>query len=170
MNALGIAVVASAIAFPLGLLVDLFNRAWGRRTVEKLLKSEIKTDPSALENPKYGTVTGNTTSLKICWSKGDSVELPWGEIEEVHAFKKDLLTTDLICLAFKSLGSSEYFEIHEEMAGYHDLLNVMQESLPKFDLSWVLDVAFPAFERKHQIVWKRSTGAASSTIAVASTN
>ena len=147
MNALGIVVVAGAIVFLLGLILDLFNRVWVRRTVEKLLKNKINVDPGALENPKYGTVTANDTSVKILRPKADSAELRWSEIEEVHAFKRDLLTTDLICLAFKKLGRNEYCEIHEEMAAYHDLLEMMQKSLPKFDISWILDVS--AFERKH---------------------
>ena len=56
----------------------------------------------------------------------------------------------------KKCGREQYYEIHEEMAGYHDLLKVLPNRLPKFTLDWLLDVAFPAFEAKHQIIWKRS--------------
>jgi len=82
--------------------------------------------------------------------------LRWVEVEEVHAYKRDLFTTDLICLAFKKVGSEEYFEIHEEWEGYHDLLNLLPIRLPQFTLQWIFAVAVPAFEANHQIIWKRS--------------
>jgi hypothetical protein len=42
------------------------------------------------------------------------------------------------------------------MAGYHDLLQTMQNYLPGFTLNWVLDTASPAFATNHKVVWKRS--------------
>src|SRR5207302_7569342 len=94
-----------------------------RRTVKKLLKSKVKHDPRVLEKPKYGTVVGDTDCLRIRSAKGDALELRWSEVEEVHAYKRDLFSTDLICLAFKKIVSEDYYEIHEDWQGYHDLLN-----------------------------------------------
>ena len=157
MNALVIAVVVAVSVLLLSLLIDrALIPLQARRTVEKLLKSKTQHDPRALENPKHGTVAGDVDGLKIRGVKGAASELRWSEVEEVHAYKRDLLTTDLICLAFKKSGSEEYYEIHEEMAGYHDLLEVLRNRLPKFTLEWMFDVAVPAFETKHQIIWKRS--------------
>jgi hypothetical protein len=120
----------------------------------------------ALEDPKYGRVVGDTDRLRITSGKGGSLELRWSEVEEVHAYKRDLFTTDLICLAFKRSGKEEYYKIHEEMAGYQDLLEVIPSHLPKFTLDWLLDVALPAFDAKHQIIWKRSPNKAGSVTAV----
>jgi len=157
MNALGIAVVAGIILVLVSVFIDRVVIPFQtRRSVEKILKSKTKHDPRALEDPKYGRVVGDADRLKVTRSKGDSSELRWSEVEEVHAYKRDLFTTDLICLAFKRSGKEEYYEIHEEMAGYHDLLEVLQSRLPKFSLEWIFDVAIPAFETKHQIIWKRS--------------
>ena len=158
MNALVIAVVVAVGVFLLSVLIDRVLIPFrARRTVEKLLKSKIQHDPRALEDPKYGTVAGGGDCLRITSDKGDASELRWSEVEEVHAYKRDLLTTDLICLAFKKSGTEEYYEIHEEMAGYHDLLDLLQSRLPGFTMDWIFDVAIPAFETKHQIIWKRST-------------
>ena len=134
----------------------MLNPFLARRSVEKPLKSKAKHDPRALEKPEYGSVTEDTDCLRIRRGKGDSLELRWSGVEEVHAYKRDLFTTDLICLAFKRSGREEYYEIHEEMAGYHDLLEVLPSRLPGFSSEWFPAVAFPAFKTNHQIVWKRS--------------
>lgn len=158
MSAIVIAVLAAICVLLLSVFIDrVLIPFQARRTVEKLLKSKTQHDPRALEDPKYGTVAGEVDCLTITSSKGNVAELRWSEVEEVHAYKRDLFTTDLICLAFKKLGTEEYYEIHEEMAGYHDLLEVLQNRLPNFTLEWFFDVAFPAFETKHQIIWKKSS-------------
>jgi hypothetical protein len=157
MNALVIAVVVAGGVLLLSVFIDRVLIPFrARRTVEKLLKSKTQHNHRALENPKYGTVAGGVDCLRVMSVKGDSSELRWSEIEEVHAYKRDLFATDLICLAFKKSGTQEYYEVHEEMAGYHDLLEALQSRLPKFTLDWFSDVAFPAFETKHRIIWKRS--------------
>ncbi len=127
MNALVIAVVVSVGVLLLTVFIDRVLIPFrARRTVEKLLKSKTQHDPRTLENPKYGTVAGGVECLRITSGKGDASELRWSEVEEVHAYKRDLFTTDLICLAFKKSGREEYYQIHEEMAGYHDLLEILQ--------------------------------------------
>ncbi len=157
MNALIIAVVAGIVLLLASLFIDrVLIPFHARRSVEKILKSKAKHDPRALEDPKYGTVIGDADWLKIRSGKGDSSELRWSDVEEVHAYKRDLFTTDLICLAFKKSGREEYYEIHEEMAGYHDLLEALPSRLPEFAVEWFFTVAFPAFETNHQIIWKRS--------------
>lgn len=161
MNALAIAVIAGILLLLLSVLIDRVLIPFrARRRVEKILKSQGKREPRSLENPKHGRVSGGADSLTINNSKGDSWELRWSEVEEVHAYKRDLFTTDLICLAFKKSGKDEYHEIHEEMAGYHDLLELLPSRLPKFSLEWFTAVAFPAFKANHQVIWKNPSNAA----------
>jgi hypothetical protein len=157
MNPLVIAVVVAAGVLLLSVFIDRVVIPFrARRTVEKHLKSKTPHDPRALEDPNYGTVAGGPDCLRITSKKGGASELRWSEVEEVHAYKRDLFATDLICLAFKKSGKEEYWEVHEEMAGYHDLLEALQGHLPKFTLEWFSDVAFPAFETKHRVIWRRS--------------
>ena len=127
-----------------------------RRPIQKILKGKTDFDPRSLENPKYGSLITNVDCLRIQPGKGEPSELRWSEVEEVHAFKRDEFTTDLICLAFKKSGKDEYYEIHEEMAGYHDLVETLPTHLPGFNLEWFLAVAFPAFETNHQVIWKKT--------------
>jgi hypothetical protein len=157
MNTLALAIVIGVVTLLVWLFIErVFVPFQARRSVEKILKGEVKHDPRVLEDPKYGSVIGDTDCLRVTTCKGDSSELRWNEVEEVHAYKRDLFATDLICLAFKKSGQEEYYQIHEEMAGYHDLFEVLPSRLPNFTLDWVFTVAIPAFETNHQIIWKRS--------------
>jgi hypothetical protein len=157
MDALVIIIIAGVLIFFLSWLNKrVLTPYWVNKTVKKLLKGKTKFDLRTLENPKYCSVIGDTNGIRIRGSKGSSFELLWNEIEEVHAFKRDMLTTDLICLAFKKSGKEEYYEIREEMAGYHDLLEMISKELPGFNSGWFREVAFPAFATNHRIIWKRS--------------
>jgi hypothetical protein len=157
MSPLGIAIIGSLCFLLLWLLIDRFlNPLLARRRVGKLLKTVGKTDPRALESAKHGTLLADADGLRIKRERGSSLKLQWSEVEEVHAFKRDLFTTDLICLAFKKAGKEEYYEIHEEMAGYHDLLEILPTYLPKFTSDWFYAVAVPAFKNNHRIIWKRT--------------
>jgi len=157
MNVLGPLIVAGLVVTLVSWGLRILNRFQSRKIVEKLLKNTEKRDPWALENAKYGSLMGDAAGFTVKTPNGQSATLSWDDVEEIYAFKRDLIATDLICLTLKKLGKEEYFEIHEEMAGYHDLLEEMQKRLPKFDLNWFCDVAFPAFETKHQVIWRRAS-------------
>ncbi len=150
-----IAVSASVCLFLVWLLLDHYlNPILARRRLKRLLKAKGRVDPRALENPRHGTILPKVDCLTVK-SEKNSWKLPWNEVEEVHAFKRDLFATDLICLAFKRIEKEEYYELHEEMAGYHDLIEGLPAHLPGFTLQWFSEVAFPAFETNHRIIWKR---------------
>jgi hypothetical protein len=150
-----IVVVAAFSVLLLFMLVERFLApVLARRAVARILEKK-DSDPRALEDPKYGTLSEDGERLRVERSDG-SAELIWKKVEEVHAFKRDLFTTDLICLAFKREGTNDYIEVHEEMEGYHDLLQTLPSRLPGFTLAWFSDVAFPAFETNHQTIWKRA--------------
>ena len=157
MSPIAIAVIAGVVVLLISVFFDRVLVPWqARRSVQKVLKTGVKHDPRALEDPKYGRGVGDGDCLRISDDNGNSAELRWAEVEEVHAYKRDLLTTDLICLAFKRAGKDEYSEIHEEMAGYHDLIEILPGHLAGFTLGWILSVAVPAFKTNHQVIWKRS--------------
>lgn len=171
MNALAIAAVIGITLLLASVFIDRVLVSFrARRTIQQMLNSKTNPDPRVLEDPKHGTLAGDGECLRIRNAQNDSAKLLWSDIEEVHALKRDLFSTDLICLTFKKSGKEEYYEIHEEMAGYHDLLKLLPNRLPGFNLEWFSSVAFPAFATNHQIIWKRSlnqppqaTGAPSSS-------
>ncbi len=119
-----------------------------------LLARKDKLDPRVLENEKYGAIFCDEEFIKVTTSKNIVHLIPWRKIEEVHAFKRDLFTVDLICLALKLTDEDGYFEVHEEMHGYHDMLKVLPDRLPGYTESWYSDVAFPAFGTNLRLIWK----------------
>jgi hypothetical protein len=110
-----------------------------------------------LESPHGVIVAGDAENLTIRSGNNQCSELRWSNIEEVHAYKVDLFTTDLICLSFKQFDDPEYYEIHEEMAGYRELLKLLPSCLPGFSLEWFPAVAFPAFQANHLVIWRKSS-------------
>jgi hypothetical protein len=152
--------IAIAVAVALGLFLLFMLADWllmpvlARRTVTRLLKQTGR-DPRMREHSKYGIVSADGERLRVETRDG-RVELPWKEVAEVHAFKRDIFTADLICLAFIGEDTQSPIEIHEDMAGYYDLLQTLPDRLPGLTSTWFLEVAFPAFEMNHQTIWTRS--------------
>jgi hypothetical protein len=157
MKAPDIAIMAGAIVVFAGVVwaIEIGNRALICRRAERMLKNPVKTDPRALEDSRYGTLAATDDGFRLSVPQGTPLELSWDEIKEISAYKQDLGTTDLICLVFRK-SNDERFQIHEEMAGYWDLLQLMEKRLPGFTIVWFLDVAFPAFETNLRVIWKKS--------------
>src|SRR6266446_5864180 len=109
MSALGIAVTFGITLLLLSVFLDrVLNPYVARKAFKNFLKNKGKRNPRALEDPKHGTLSGDADCLRIRSNKDDSWELQWSEVEEVHAFKRDLFMIDLICFAFKKIGKEEY--------------------------------------------------------------
>jgi hypothetical protein len=85
------------------------------------------------------------------------IELDWSEVTRATAFKRDLLTVDLICIAFET--ETRLVEINEEMPGYLLVEQAMEQA---FDLApeWKLVVMFPPFETKPTLIYERVSLAA----------
>jgi len=79
--------------------------------------------------------------------------LAWASVERAEVFKRDLLTTDLICLVF--FCGPELIEVNEEMPGWKALLRNAELHLPAMTPSseWQGSVMKPAFEEKREVVY-----------------
>jgi hypothetical protein len=151
-----IAIVSALILLIISVLFDRFLIPWqAKRTVAKLMKSKKPSNPRILENPIYGTLLPDNSCVQIIGGKGQKFTFQWNEVEEVHAFKRDLFTTDLICLAFK-LSEDRFVEINEEMVGYYDLQSWLPKQFSGIQENWIMDVVSPAFKTNHRVLWKNS--------------
>lgn len=76
----------------------------------------------------------------------------WDEVREIVAFKRDMLSVDLICLGFRTDDSDNWFEVDEECPGYGPLISEVER---RFELThdWWPKVAFPAFETNFTTLW-----------------
>jgi hypothetical protein len=73
----------------------------------------------------------------------------------VEAYKRDELTTDLIC--FDILVEAELpmtWRIHEEVEGWPELVEALQR-LPGFDADWHAKVFQPAFAESRIVIYDR---------------
>src|SRR5262245_56412616 len=88
-------------------------------------------------------------------SGAQRVALSWREIRRVIAFKRDHMTTDLICLSLEA--GQSVLEVNEEMVGWTDLLAELPKRLPGAMSSDRLsgEVAKPAFSRNLTVVYDR---------------
>jgi hypothetical protein len=80
-------------------------------------------------------------------------QLPLAEVELVTFYKRDELTTDLICCEVR-VASRDWF-FHEEATGWKLLLDHLA-ALPGFDADWFSSVSKVPFERSETIAFKRS--------------
>jgi hypothetical protein len=77
-----------------------------------------------------------------------------GKIEQVAFFKRDELTTDLICCEIKVSGEhgSETLLFHEELSDWNMVLAFLQR-LPRFDEDWRDKVTNPPFATNRFIAY-----------------
>jgi hypothetical protein len=81
--------------------------------------------------------------FRICWS----------EVKEILAFKVDQLTFDCICLGFRISNQGHYYQVDEEMMGYRELVEEIEQRFPDHNPRWFHQVAFPAFATNYTTVW-----------------
>ncbi|WP_442583618.1 hypothetical protein ACSBOB_17325 [Mesorhizobium sp. ASY16-5R] len=79
-------------------------------------------------------------------------QLPLADIESVAFYKRDEITTDLICCEVKIDGKIWFF--HEEWMGWSLLLEHVQK-LPGFRADWFAAVSSPAFETCETVAFRR---------------
>ena len=76
-------------------------------------------------------------------------------VRQIVAFKQDLFTTDLICVAF-IVEAENGLIVHEEMPGFKDLFDTLLASFPGLDREWYTRVMHPAFATNKIVVWERA--------------
>lgn len=79
-------------------------------------------------------------------------ELPLVEISRVEFFKRDEITTDLICCEI-TVGDS-HFLFHEDMTGWELLLEHLAR-LPGFTADWRDSVVLPPFAECRTVAFSR---------------
>lgn len=138
------------------MIMEWLVKRWADRLIGKIDPAKPITDAdlAQLENPKWGTVTLSDDGVQVQYPK--SVDFArWDEIREVFAYKRDLLTTDMICLALCTADDRPILEPHAEMVGYVKLCRELEKRLPGFQdkyAKWLL--SSPAFDTRPTTIWK----------------
>ena len=80
------------------------------------------------------------------------------EVSRVEFFKRDEVTSDLICCEISLLGKDGPGNVifaHEEMAHWDELLRKL-EFLGGFDVEWFSQVSLPAFAESRYVAFQRA--------------
>lgn len=108
------------------------------------------------------TLALNDHGFDIVAEGANRAYVRWIDVQEIIAFKLDLLACDTIRIAFRVADSGEHYEIDEDWAGYQELIAEVER---RFDLSdgWWEKVVFPAFETNRTTIWRAARTNSSTT-------
>jgi hypothetical protein len=116
------------------------------------------------EVPKFDqTISFTEHGFSVADSKRPAQHLEecsWDEVQQIKALKRDLWTTDCICLVIE-LQNGTALELHEEMNGWTRFCKGLPEHLTgalSFE-SWMDSVSSPAFELCLTHVYERHKAA-----------
>lgn len=90
-------------------------------------------------------------------SSESAIDVDWDSVVEATAFKRDLFSTDRVCIVFRLVDDSEV-EAHEEMKGWTELCEVLPASLlgaPAWT-EWFMEITTPAFELNPTPLFRRA--------------
>jgi hypothetical protein len=83
----------------------------------------------------------------------ESISFQWPDVDEIRTYKRDLFTTDMICLAF--LVADRWIEISEDDDGFTALTEMMAAKFPAIPVDWYAEVMQPTFAMNERTLWKR---------------
>lgn len=121
---------------------------WWRRYLDWRQRhvATVRVDASGLEI-RSGRATGGATQ-----------QIAWPDICRIVAYKRDIMTTDLLCLAIEGAGT--VLELHEEMPGYAEAEAALTSRFA-LGIEWKLRVMFPAFAPNAETIFCREKARAS---------
>ncbi|MCX5804628.1 MAG: hypothetical protein NT010_00985 [Proteobacteria bacterium] len=84
------------------------------------------------------------------------IRVDFEKIFKIIAFKRDLLTTDIVCFAIevREQDTSNIIEINEEIAGF-DTLDERLSQIPGFMSNWREFVIKPPFARQETVIFEK---------------
>lgn len=79
--------------------------------------------------------------------------IKWSAIERITAYKRDLMTYDLVCMDITY--DNWMFTIHEECPGWYQFIKKTKAVFSGIPESWDVDIVLPAFETKWVVLYQR---------------
>ena len=110
---------------------------------------------SFLRRPKE-EIRATSEGFEVRRGERELFRVRWDEVREIVTFKRDLITTDCVCLGFRTSDQEVYFEVNEEIAGFVLLTDEMIRRFPSIDPDWFGSVTQPPFATN----WTRLHGEA----------
>lgn len=85
-----------------------------------------------------------------------SIAVHWANVQEVVAFKRDLLIYDCVYLAFKLFDGTSAV-VDEEAEGWDELIAAAEQNLKLQPVDWFNQVTLPAFRTNTMKLYERSS-------------
>ena len=82
--------------------------------------------------------------------------IEWPEVQQVTAYKADLLTYDSVTLVFLLAGQRGQVTLYEEMEGFEILMKAMTAALPIAPANWYEQIIQPPFATNEMRLFSRS--------------
>jgi len=138
------------IGFVASIFLDRVVTPWQRKRWHKKFSKDFgegKIQPHHYDITIHFDETG--FGVKNDKSTDQPSRMSWSEIVKVTAYKRDLFSTDLICVLL-SRADQAGLEIHEDMSNWIDFTTALPTRLPgcKPTASWLQDITVPAFATK----------------------
>ena len=108
-----------------------------------------------LVQPTESRVELEPGGFAVLTAKGRRFPVRWASVRRVIAYKRDLWTTDEICVLFESDDGSGRQEVSEEWPGFADLFGVMEKELG-ISPGWYMEIMMPPFEPTPRLLFDRA--------------
>jgi hypothetical protein len=139
-------------------LAEWWADRWVKKNLSKLNSKGITdADLSRLEDPKNGVIILRADGFAV-EAPAFTADLTFNEVCKIFSYKKDLVTTDLICMGFGTGKNQLIVETHEEMAGFLKLRREVERRIPGISEAfnrWLLNS--PAFDTTAVCIWESPT-------------
>jgi len=151
----------ASVAVPVWQLIASRLRARLLSKIEVDVKAG-KLSQGSLEDSNNGVISVSEDGFIVRHGDNPAAEVEWDEVEEIIAYKTDLLATDLICWGFCCSGEHRMIEVDEHMAGFKELQKAVESRYEVTLQDWFDEVAFPPFAENMTVIWESRKNSQSS--------
>lgn len=118
-------------------------------SVARRPNADLPYDDLRISHDREGLKLRSLSSGPVVWS------FAWSDVRRATAHKRDLISTDLVCLEFDL--ATQSFEVNEEMAGWQSLVDLLGQYLEGAQSysKWWPEVVQPAFHPCRVLVFER---------------
>lgn len=100
-----------------------------------------------------GDFTYTATGFELPTTTGRRL-VNWTDIQAMFGYKRDLYTTDLVCLDIFCV-DGQGIRLHEELPGWFQFIRKLPEHFPSVKPGWEIALTFPAFETNLTLIYEK---------------
>jgi hypothetical protein len=149
----------SAIVFGLGYVVDRWITPWRHQKIMDKIIDDIRSGKTTKPQDYHFGISFDSAGFVVTALKktsGKPISMTWSEIVRIVAFKRDLFSTDCVCLMMLRHDNMGV-EVDEEMKGWSEFTQTLPIYLPgcKPWSGWFMEITTPAFAPNETEIFSR---------------